>query len=194
MINTDSSTKPKTRDLIKTEFLKLYNDKPLSKITVSDIIRDCNISRGTFYFHFEDTHALYRECERDMIDFMEGGLHEIILSTVRKDTKKHLDALCDYMKNTYLGHINTFKSFLSGSENDSFRQAWFDSIKHDFARAIEFAAGEMPEAKRENLASFYAGGYVAVIGKWILEDCSEPVEEVADLQVRIVFQGIISQK
>lgn len=34
--------------------------KPLSKITVSEIIADCNINRKTFYYHFEDIYALLK--------------------------------------------------------------------------------------------------------------------------------------
>ena len=191
MHNNYLVTKPSTRDCIKNTFLEMYEEKPLKKITVSDLIKACNISRGTFYFHFEDIYTLYRECEQDMVAFMEEGLSDLILSTVRKDANKHLEATCRYMTKTYINKIDLFKCFLNGSEKESFRQKWFNSIHLDFAKAIEFA-NEMPLAKRDYLASFYAGGYVAVVGDWILEDCKEPVEDFADLQVQVLFRGIIS--
>ncbi|WP_295208123.1 TetR family transcriptional regulator [Ruminococcus sp.] len=34
--------------------------KPLSKITVSEIVADCNINRKTFYYHFEDVQSLLK--------------------------------------------------------------------------------------------------------------------------------------
>ncbi len=34
--------------------------KPLKKITVSEIITDCNVNRKTFYYHFEDIYALLK--------------------------------------------------------------------------------------------------------------------------------------
>lgn len=34
--------------------------KPLSKITVSEIIADCGINRKTFYYHFPDIYALLK--------------------------------------------------------------------------------------------------------------------------------------
>ena len=34
--------------------------KPLSKITVSEIITDCGVNRKTFYYHFEDIYALLK--------------------------------------------------------------------------------------------------------------------------------------
>lgn len=31
---------------------------PEAKITVNDIVRDCNVNRNTFYYHFSDIHGL----------------------------------------------------------------------------------------------------------------------------------------
>lgn len=37
---------------IKRSFIKLLNEKPLSKISVRDIVEDCGINRNSFYYHF----------------------------------------------------------------------------------------------------------------------------------------------
>lgn len=34
--------------------------KSLSKVTVTDIIKDCNVNRKTFYYHFEDIYDLLK--------------------------------------------------------------------------------------------------------------------------------------
>ena len=47
-----------TKKAIVESFLKLLNQKPLDKITVREIVEDCEINRNTFYYHFEDIHAL----------------------------------------------------------------------------------------------------------------------------------------
>ncbi|MGM9554243.1 MAG: TetR/AcrR family transcriptional regulator C-terminal domain-containing protein [Faecousia sp.] len=39
---------------------KAMGTKPLSKITVSEIIQDCDVNRKTFYYHFEDIYALLK--------------------------------------------------------------------------------------------------------------------------------------
>ena len=39
---------------------KFMETKPLSKITVSEICKDCGINRKTFYYHFEDIYDLLR--------------------------------------------------------------------------------------------------------------------------------------
>lgn len=37
---------------------EMLQTKPLSKISISDLIRHCNINRKTFYYHFEDIFSL----------------------------------------------------------------------------------------------------------------------------------------
>lgn len=49
-----------TRKLISSSLKKLMAVKPLSKITVSEIVSDCNINRKTFYYHFEDIQSLLK--------------------------------------------------------------------------------------------------------------------------------------
>ena len=41
-----------TRKAIMTVFLNLLDERPLSKITVKDIVDACGINRNTFYYHF----------------------------------------------------------------------------------------------------------------------------------------------
>lgn len=47
-----------TKNAIKTAFLKLLSNKPISRITVKDIVEECGINRNSFYYHFRDIPAL----------------------------------------------------------------------------------------------------------------------------------------
>ncbi|MGN0268360.1 MAG: TetR/AcrR family transcriptional regulator [Lachnospiraceae bacterium] len=43
-----------TRRAIMETFISLLEERPLSKITVKDIVDTCGINRNTFYYHFHD--------------------------------------------------------------------------------------------------------------------------------------------
>ena len=43
-----------TRQIILHTLTELMNEKPLSKITVKDIVERCGVNRNTFYYHFRD--------------------------------------------------------------------------------------------------------------------------------------------
>lgn len=53
-----------TRRAIMESFLRLVGSKPLDKITVKDIVEDCEITRNTFYYHFQDIYDLTAEVFR----------------------------------------------------------------------------------------------------------------------------------
>ena len=43
-----------TKKAIRDSFVKLLNERPLSQITVKDIVDDCGVNRNTFYYYFQD--------------------------------------------------------------------------------------------------------------------------------------------
>lgn len=43
-----------TKNLIANSFFKLIKNEEFDKITVTDLVEDCDISRQTFYYHFDD--------------------------------------------------------------------------------------------------------------------------------------------
>lgn len=51
---------------------KFIKGRPFSKITVQDIVADCNINRNTFYYHFENTYDLlsfvYEQEVKNIVD------------------------------------------------------------------------------------------------------------------------------
>lgn len=49
-----------TKTALAGSLKKFMEKKPLGKITVSEIIADCNVNRKTFYYHFEDIYSLLK--------------------------------------------------------------------------------------------------------------------------------------
>ena len=77
-----------TREAIKQTFLKLLNERSVSKITVKDIVTECGINRNSFYYHFSDLPALIEALlleEADRIIAENASLEsfeDCIMSTV----------------------------------------------------------------------------------------------------------------
>lgn len=57
-----------TRQAIKETFLELLDERPLSEITIKDIVEKCGINRNSFYYHFQDLPALIEEIIREESD------------------------------------------------------------------------------------------------------------------------------
>ena len=115
-----------TRRAIKETFWKLLNQRPLSQITVKDIVEDCGINRNSFYYHFEDLPALVEEMVGEQVQnliqkhptvssveecadavmelVMENrrAIYHIYNSLSRDVFERHLMDACQYIVSTYL--------------------------------------------------------------------------------------------
>ena len=49
-----------TKNALEESLKKFLLQKPLDKITISDLTTDCGISRMAFYYHFKDIYDLVR--------------------------------------------------------------------------------------------------------------------------------------
>lgn len=67
-----------TEQAIIATFIEMLNERPLNKITVSDISDACGISRNTFYYHFHDVYEL--------VDMLFKSEEERLLSDVEDIT------------------------------------------------------------------------------------------------------------
>ncbi len=62
-----------TKKAIQESFLKLLTERPLSKITVKDIVADCGVNRNTFYYYFEDMPKLIESIvEEDAAEIIQS--------------------------------------------------------------------------------------------------------------------------
>ncbi len=66
-----------TEKAIKHSFMKLLNEKPISKITVKEIVEDCSINRNTFYYHFSDIPSLLQEILIDEVNNLLENQSEV---------------------------------------------------------------------------------------------------------------------
>lgn len=57
---THEETSLKTKQAMCDSLKEIMKQKPFSKITVSELIKKCNINRKTFYYHFEDIYGLLK--------------------------------------------------------------------------------------------------------------------------------------
>ena len=82
MAETEKKKKPqrnalRSQKLIKKAFAKLLHEKELNKITVSDVVKEAEICRGTFYAHYIDINDLYDQMEREIVDEVVQFIDEL---------------------------------------------------------------------------------------------------------------------
>lgn len=63
----------KTRRLIKAAFLDLVQAKPVQKVTVTELAKRAEISKGTFYLHYVDIYDLYNQMVKETVSKIAGS-------------------------------------------------------------------------------------------------------------------------
>ena len=58
----------RTRKLLRQALTDLMREKEFKNITVSDVVRCADISRGTFYVYYRDVYDLREKVENEMLD------------------------------------------------------------------------------------------------------------------------------
>ena len=87
----------RSKNLIKKALAKLLHEKDLSKITVSDIIREADISRGTFYAHFPDVAGVVEQIEKEELETVMALFDGYDLEPNAAEIDKLLQLACEYM-------------------------------------------------------------------------------------------------
>lgn len=118
-----------TKKAIEASFIKLLTERPLSQITVKDIVTDCGINRNTFYYYFENIPKLietvveedaaaiiqtyptvdnFGDCLQAVLDTAlskKRAVFHIYHSVNRYIYEMYLWKVCDYVVETYLSTV-----------------------------------------------------------------------------------------
>ena len=84
-----------TKSMLAETLLSLLKKKPISKITVSEIVTLCSINRKTFYYHFSDVY--------DLLEWhLNEELQKILLTlNPLDDFNTTISVAIDYTKNNH---------------------------------------------------------------------------------------------
>ena len=77
-VKNANSSSIKTENLIKETFALLMKEKhELNNITVTELVDRANITRSSFYTHYDSIYDLAREIQDETLDFLMAGTADI---------------------------------------------------------------------------------------------------------------------
>lgn len=159
-----------TKSLIKTAFLDLWQEKPFAQITVKDVCKTADLNRTTFYLHYADLDALFREIEQDAYEDVERYIRNVQSTD---DKIQQLTSLFDYIQH----NLSVYRMLLLSPESDSknrFMQHFLSAI----SQGKKNSANAMTEAYTQ---SFIINGCAGMIISWIEDGFRISSAELAEL-------------
>lgn len=173
-----------TKKALAASLKKLLSGKPLDKITVIDIVEDCEVNRQTFYYHFQD-------------------IYDLVEWVYTNEAAKALDG-----KKTYAtwqqGFLQVFEYVLY---NKAFVRNTYNSISREHLERYlynetynlligvieEKAAGmAVREDDKAFIADFYKFAFVGIMLDWIRKGMKEEPSSIVD-RISILIHGDIAK-
>lgn len=171
-----------TKKLFAEALKKIVIQKSFSKVTVSELIRECKVNRKTFYYHFSDVYDLLKwTLEQEAIDVV-----------------KSFDLIADYEEAVLfvIDYIELNHKFL----NNIYHSLGRDELKRffytDFVRITESIIKKaeeetqiiLPDNFKAFLSVFYTEALAGILVEWITHEEQQTKEELVSY-IFVVFRS-----
>ena len=157
--NLDRRTK-KTQKAIKEAFLYLLQQKPINKITISEITDRADIGRGTFYIHYTDIFDL----QNKIIDETIADLERIFDTAYPEKEGEDFAVISERLIQYIAQHRQLFEIFYSSSDENRLTML----IKKIFIKKIiEQENLKYNDPKDQIEVYFFIAGITGVLTDWI---------------------------
>ncbi len=165
-----NSSSRKTRKLIKTTFAELLNEKKeLNKITVTELVKRADITRGTFYTHYDDVYDVANEYQLETIDLLVSD--DVILYN-----KEDILNYCQDIFNCLKDNEKIYKMLLASNEPLSF----LEKLKKMASQKILFALKNVEKSNSylELDVSFFMNGIIVELLKYFRGESDYSLDEL----------------
>lgn len=175
-----------TKKAIKDTFIELLNERPLSQITVKDIVERCGINRNSFYYHFHDIPSLIEEI------VMEEAARIISEYPTFDSLEMGFNAAIDFAKKHRRAILNIFKSI----NRDIFEQYLWKVCDYVVASFFKTAVAGKPisEEDRDIMIQFYKAQCFGMVIDWLRsgmkDDVHHKIHRICELQKGMIEEMI----
>ena len=173
---------------IKNSFIKLLTERPISQITVKDIVEDCGVNRNSFYYHFQDIY--------DLLDWtLQEDARHLVANKINLDNwEESIAALFAYMQSNRLLILNAFHSL----ERDTLEREVFKLLSPLLHRLFFAQSGfdRLCEADQDFIVSVYGLGIAGLLLRWIGTNMLAPPEPLIRQLYRLAdgsLEGIVQR-
>ncbi|MDY3617847.1 TetR/AcrR family transcriptional regulator [Agathobaculum sp.] len=151
----------RTKKLLRQALTALVQQKDFQGITVTDVVREADINRGTFYAHYRDVYDLRDQIEAEMIADFRAMIDDFRPSAGDTSLRPVLVRAADYLEE----NRDMVTALLRASGPEGFGRRLIEVIEECRLEVVPNHT-----VKDAYIARFIATGLVGMLQKWISED------------------------
>jgi AcrR family transcriptional regulator len=174
-----------TKMVLKESFIKLLKEKPISRVSITEICEEADINRATFYAHYNDQFDLLQQIEQELIDDINRYLANYSFQDNDPGTVQLMEQIFEYIKeNSELCIV-----LLSESGDKKFLKDILMIVQRQCI--AEWTANRSVNTKlAEYLYSYATNGSLGVILKWFENGMDRSTHEMAEIIIKMTNQGL----
>lgn len=166
-VNATQKTKTKLRET----FWQLYQEKPIEKISVREIIEKAHLNRSTFYEYYSDIYAVLNEIEDELFSSLFGNNNQLIL-----DYSLSLDELIYEIAQNYKKHQKYLRVLLGKNGDPLFLDKIKEHLK-SLLRPLIDSTDLLAFKNTDYFLEYLTNGLIGMLMYWQQKDNKLPIEE-----------------
>ncbi|NLC89524.1 MAG: TetR/AcrR family transcriptional regulator [Clostridiaceae bacterium] len=176
----------RTDMLLQESLVELLQEKNLRDITVSELTDHADLSRTTFYLHYENIDQLYNQLEENLyqqfvriLSVSTDNSHPIQHVVATADGKSTIPIIASVCR-TIEGNPLLAATIINNPNSQLLQRiysAGYDSLIENLLDIYP----DMPKYKVDYYYAFIVHGIVGMIETWLLRNQEEDVEEIIGL-------------
>lgn len=165
-----------TKTVIRQALFDLLEEKPINKITVTDICKLADINRSTFYSYYDDVYALLTSIQNDLFE-------NVVLTLSAEDWFSELLKLVDDNKDLCRALIgphgdSSFLRQLIYLGYDNSLRLWKEMYPNATAEILDYAYAYM------------SNGVIGILENWVFSGYKQTIEEVGEILMGLTMHGL----
>lgn len=174
-----------TRMVIEQCFLELLREKPVAKITVTELCEKAQINRATFYKHYQDVPQLLEKLENDLFDQ--------IRDMFRAQAENMESMLMDMMRYTKR-EWERFMALGSDNGDPNLMTKTFLLCYENAYPIVEQNMPNLSETQRQMVFQFMSQGSGGILTWWIKDGMLEAPEAVVKMIMKLCIAAADAAK
>lgn len=174
-----------TKMVLKESLTKLMKDKPISRITITEICNDADINRTTFYSHYNSQFDLLEKIVQELIYNINSHLDTFEFDD---NIEKSLQILTKILE--YINLNSELCKVLLGSNSTIKLQKDIMMIMNQRCISEWVIKNSIDQTTADYLYSFTITGNIGIIQKWLSERDKKSAKEMAEIIMKLTYQGL----
>lgn len=180
MMKLEDNRVKKTKESLQLALLSLLKEKTLEKITVTELCRRSEITRRTFYLHYENVPSYFAELVEQLLNELEQTLKKS--TNHRLQTSNKLEPQMVYLFEHVYVHREFYQFIFNKHASFAYYELFFMRIKKLVKNSVQLTNSFSPLNDFE--VSYQANAIMGIILEWYYEGFQQSITDMNRILLR----------